>query len=69
MPPKWSLATGKEAFGRLFGDMGSTLEGIPPDSGSFNLIMTRRTCAPARAPAPASTATGRAGGADPISIM
>jgi hypothetical protein len=40
MFPKWGLATGKEAIGRLFGDVGGTLKGILHDYASLNWIMT-----------------------------
>jgi len=38
--PKWGLATGKEAIGGLFGDVGATIERIVHDYASFNWIMT-----------------------------
>ena len=38
--PKWGLATGKDAIGRMFGDVGSTLERIVHDYANFNWIMT-----------------------------
>ena len=38
--PKWGLANGKDAIGRLFTDVGGTLEGIVHDYASFNWIMT-----------------------------
>lgn len=40
MFPKWGLATGKEAIGSLFGDVGGTLKGIRHDYASFNWMMT-----------------------------
>jgi len=38
--PKWGLATGKEAIGALFGDVGATLKSILHDYAGFNWIMT-----------------------------
>jgi hypothetical protein len=38
--PKWGLATGKDAIGRMFGDVGATLERIVHDYANFNWIMT-----------------------------
>ncbi len=38
--PKWGLATGREAIGTLFGDVGRSLEAILHDYAGFNWIMT-----------------------------
>jgi hypothetical protein len=38
--PKWGLATGKDAIGALFTDVGGTLESILHDYAGFNWIMT-----------------------------
>jgi ketosteroid isomerase-like protein len=38
--PKWGVATGKEEIGRLFGDVGGTLESILHDYATFNWVMT-----------------------------
>jgi hypothetical protein len=37
---KWGLAEGKEQIGRMFGDVGATLEAIKHDYAYFNWIMT-----------------------------
>lgn len=37
--PKWGLATGKEAIGRLFTDVGGTLRSILHDYSAFNWIL------------------------------
>ena len=36
---KWGLANGKDAIGRLFGDVGATLKSIRHDYSHFNWIM------------------------------
>lgn len=38
--PKWGLASGKEAIGRLFGDVGGTIKRIEHDYSNFNWVMT-----------------------------
>lgn len=38
--PKWGLATGKDEIGKLFGDVGGTLEGITHDYATFNWVMS-----------------------------
>ena len=38
--PKWGLATGKEQIGKLFGDVGGTLEGILHHYSHFNWIFS-----------------------------
>jgi len=46
--PKWGLATGKDAIGRMFGDVGATLERIVHDYANFNWIMTGTICSRVR---------------------
>jgi hypothetical protein len=38
--PKWGLANGKEEIGRMFGDVGATIEAIRHDYASFNWIFS-----------------------------
>ena len=38
--PKWGLANGKEAIGRLFTDVGGTLKGIRHDYSHCNWVVT-----------------------------
>ncbi|HEU5030431.1 MAG TPA: nuclear transport factor 2 family protein [Spirillospora sp.] len=38
--PKWGLATGKEAIGRLFGDVGATIASIEHHYASFNWVFS-----------------------------
>ena len=59
--PKWGLASGKEEIGRLFGDVGGTLNGIAHHFAEFNWVFSGSTWSCARGPATASTATAVAG--------
>jgi hypothetical protein len=36
--PKWGLASGKEEIGRLFGEVGGTIEAIVHDDAMFNWV-------------------------------
>ena len=36
--PKWGLANGKDEIGRLFGDVGGTIESITHDYATFNYV-------------------------------
>jgi hypothetical protein len=38
--PKWGLATGKEEIGRMFGDVGATINWILHDYANLNWIMS-----------------------------
>ena len=38
--PKWGLATGKAAIGKLFGDVGGTIKSITHDDSQFNWIFS-----------------------------
>lgn len=38
--PKWGLATGKEAIGRLFGDVGATITSIQHHYATFNWVFS-----------------------------
>lgn len=38
--PKWGVATGRDAIGRMFGDVGGTIKSILHDYDAFNYIMT-----------------------------
>jgi hypothetical protein len=38
--PKWGLADGKDAIGRLFGDIGATLRSIRHDYATFNWVFS-----------------------------
>jgi hypothetical protein len=38
--PKWGLANGKDAIGRLFGDVGGTLKSITHDYAAFNWVFS-----------------------------
>ena len=38
--PKWGLANGKDEIGRLFGDVGGTINGITHDYATFNYVFS-----------------------------
>lgn len=38
--PKWGLANGKEEIGRLFGDVGGTIDSITHDYATFNYVFS-----------------------------